>query len=89
MDGGRVLNSLLSMKFGSIKGLKISVYISYIFSAIGFLASLYYAKFFMAIIFAFIVVLAWHQRKQIMKQISFIVISLTISGYGKDIKQSY
>jgi len=53
LDGGRVLNALLSMKFGGIKGVKISAIVAYTLSFAGLCASINYGLYWMAMMAVF------------------------------------
>lgn len=67
MDGGKVLNPLLSMKLGVVRAINISSIISYVLSGGLLLLCVYYKLYWMVITFAFIIIFAYLQRKQVLR----------------------
>ena len=75
MDGGRVLNSILSERIGLHNGLEVSTIISYILSGIGGLIALYYSLIGLVIMAIVVSFLAYKERQQTLvalEQLGFI-----------------
>jgi Zn-dependent protease len=67
MDGGRVMNALLSMRMGGIKAVKISAIVTYIFSGLGVVLGLIFGQWWLAAVLAITIVFAKAQKDQVLK----------------------
>ena len=65
MDGGRILRSLLSLKFGRTKATKIAAGVAKVFAVIFFLVGIYFGQFILAIIGIFVYFMSGSEQKQI------------------------
>jgi Zn-dependent protease len=71
MDGGRILRSLLSLKFGRLKATKIATFIARGFAILFFAVGLYFGQFILAIIGIFVYFMSGSESKQIGIEASF------------------
>ncbi len=69
MDGGRVLNAILSMRLGLIKGIKTSVIISYVAAVIVGLLFLINGYFMAPIVFAVVIWMARREEQMILEEL--------------------
>lgn len=70
MDGGRMLNAILSMIFGIRKALNISVIVAYILGTIGLVLSVMYVKPWFIVLSIIVVIFAHIQKKALLLKLN-------------------
>jgi len=72
MDGGRVLNAILSMCLGGVRGVKISAMVCYVLGTIGVALALYTHNWWIGFILLIVMLFAKMQKDQVLEGLARI-----------------